>query len=181
MKLLFLVIILSCSHNVEVKKQDNVVIDPIAVSDSVLDFKVSISDTNYNQEQKEKLKKASNILETILNSQEYKKEVISRNGLSVYDHLTLYGEMKLIVTMYKKSLSKVVGYTNKNSPIIYTNSKFHDKYDECLVASNLAHEWTHKMGYGHKSASDWSSVPYSHSTIMRILCPLAKKNKLHRR
>jgi hypothetical protein len=87
-------------------------------------------------------------------------------------------QLDLLVTMYRKRFSKVVGYTYPSSLVVYTNAKFHDNYDECLVASNLAHEWTHKMGYDHKSLTDWASVPYSHSTIIRILCPLARSNKL---
>jgi hypothetical protein len=35
------------------------------------------------------------------------------------------------------------------------------------VAGNLAHEWTHKLGFGHESAAEHDSVPYGIGYIVR--------------
>jgi hypothetical protein len=88
--------------------------------------------------------------------------------------------MDLKVKMYY-SIKNTVGYTYPSDLIVYTNSKFHNSYDACNVASNLTHEWTHKMGFGHDMK--WNrdrdyTVPYGHNSIIEKLCPLAKLNKL---
>ena len=150
-------------------------------------FTVKIEDTNYTADQKKKLALAEKVLAKIVNSPEYEVEVLSRKFTStnlsskeVYEKLFRGAEglqpavnyqMDLKVTMYLKKLSKVVGYTYPNTLIVYTNSKFHNGYSVCQVASNLFHEWTHKMGFDHSSASDSKSVPYSHNDIVEKLCP----------
>jgi hypothetical protein len=152
-------------------------------------FTVKIVDLNYTPEQKEKLQEAENKLAEIFNSKEYALAVIyrdpafdSNNGLDNLQILNkLYAgaealipavnyQMDLTVKMYNDTHSKVVGYTSPKSMIVYTNLKFHKKYTACEVASNLTHEWTHKMGFGHKTARSYNSVPYAHNEIIRKLC-----------
>lgn len=151
------------------------------------EFKVQIQATNYSPKQKEKLDKAQELIAKIFNSEEYKREVLVRkftytelSGQEVYEKLIQGAEklrpivdwkMDLKVEMYFKRLTKVVGYTLPGSLIVYTNSKFHDRYSVCEVASNLVHEWTHKMGFDHSSAQDKLSVPYAHNEIIEALCP----------
>lgn len=149
-------------------------------------FTVVVQDDNYTPAQKEKLKKAEILIAKIFNSEEYKKEILSRKftndkGLSnqaLYEKLFAGAEalqpavnyqMDLKVRMYR-SLKPVVGYTYPSDMKVYTNSRFYNRYDECGVASNLVHEWTHKMGFDHSSARDSKSVPYSHNAIVEALC-----------
>lgn len=149
-------------------------------------FTVKIVDTNYSPAQKLKLREAEAILAKIFNSEEYKKEILTRkftntNGLTnaeIYEKLFAGAEallpavnyqMDLTVEMYY-SRKSTVGYTYPNSLKVMTNSRFHNSYSACEVASNLAHEFTHKMTFGHSSARDKSSLPYSHNDIVKSLC-----------
>ena len=149
-------------------------------------FTVKIENTNYTPEQKAKLDQAEKVIAKIMNSEEYKQAVLSRKFTStedsseqVYKNLfegaealqpAVNYQMDLKVTMYFRRNS-TVGYTYASSLVVYTNSKFHNYFTVCEVASNLVHEWTHKMGYGHSSAGDSRSVPYAHNAIVKALCP----------
>jgi len=148
-------------------------------------FTVKIVDLNYTVEQRKKLEQAEKLIAKIMNSEKYEKAVLSRkftstklSSKSVYEKLFTGAEsllpavnyqMDLKVSMYYK-FNRVVGYTYPSDMVVYTNSKFHKYFDACKVASNLVHEWTHKMGFGHASASDGLSVPYSHNDIIEDLC-----------
>lgn len=163
-------------------------------------FKVEIEAVNYNESQLKKLEEAKSIIEKIMNSKEYREAVegYSFNGQKKFDqsldlsndaiYTKLIGgaeelkpdvdnTMNLKVQMYYK-LGKVVGYTYPGSLVVYTNSRFHNNFTPCRVASNLVHEWTHKMGFGHRSAKDKDSVPYAHNKIVESLCDKATSNSL---
>jgi hypothetical protein len=163
-------------------------------------FTTNVKHTNYTPKQAAKLATAAKLLATIINSQEYRQAVLDHRygsrlafdsslGLSnaqVYEKIfrgaerlgpAVDYEMDLIVTMYRKSNS-VVGWTNGKILIVNTNSKFHDKYTACQVAGNLLHEWMHKLGFDHKSASSSESVPYAQNRFVKRLCPLAEKGLL---
>jgi hypothetical protein len=150
-------------------------------------FTVKIEASNYTSGQAEKLARVEKEIERIFNSEEFKVEVLisgpySSTTLSpedIYEKLMKGAEtlnpsenrqMDLEVEMYFKKYTKVVGYTYPGSNKVMTNSKFHDKYDHCRVASNLTHEWSHKLGFSHSSASDSRSVPYSLNRIIEKLC-----------
>lgn len=149
-------------------------------------FLIAIRDTNYTEPQKKNLAAASKHLEEIFNSEEFQKAVEGRTytsttltGKEVYKKLMEGVEsynkevnftMDLKVTMYLKTLTKVVGYTTPGSDTVFTNSKFHSKYSACKIASNLTHEWSHKLGFQHSSASDAKSVPYSLNEIVEKIC-----------
>lgn len=167
--------------------------DAYPVKDVKKVFTVNIKDTNYTAKQKTNLKAAAKIIEAVMNSREYKELVLSHTnkkgaklfdsnrGLSnqqIYDKLfkgaeslipAVDYEMDLTVTMYYSWYSKVVGWTNGKIMTVHTNSKYHNKYTACSIASNLIHEWTHKMGFDHVSASSSYSVPYAHNSILRSL------------
>ena len=67
------------------------------------------------------------------------------------------------LTMYYSKRS-TVGYTYPNTPKIWFNRKFHSNFSYCKSASNLAHEASHKIGYGHSKRYHINrpkSVPYS--------------------
>lgn len=172
-------------------------------SPNIEKFKVNIKHLNYTVQQEKKLLESASLLEKIFNSLEYKNEVINftyknekkfhenlgKTNLEIYEHLMLGSEilmpvidreMDLTVKMYY-SFRSTVGYTYPNIMTVYTNRRFHNGFTPCQIASNLAHEWTHKMGYGHSKRWNYDrdfTVPYGHNKIIEKLCPLALENKL---
>jgi len=68
-----------------------------------------------------------------------------------------------------------VGYTYPNKPLITQNRRFFAQSSAAEVAGNLAHEWVHKLGFGHDkraTAQRPDSVPYA---VGRIVEELARK------
>ena len=66
--------------------------------------------------------------------------------------------------------SSTVGYTSTGVTYINVNTKFFDTYAINSVASNLFHEWLHKVGYSHDVSATTRrpySVPYAIGTIIR--------------
>jgi hypothetical protein len=78
-------------------------------------------------------------------------------------------EVDLLLTMYSKRFSRVVGYTLPANLRIWINRKFFSWYKPWQVAGNLFHEWTHNLGFDHVSASDSNSVPYLLGDVMEEL------------
>lgn len=117
------------------------------------------------------------LLEEVLNSQEFRDFVLTKKftnmkgktNQEVYN-LIMSGserlspevdyELDLYVEMYHANNS-VVGWTKPS--VIWTklNRKFFSRYDYAEVAGNAFHEWLHKLGFGHSSAKDHNSIPYS--------------------
>jgi hypothetical protein len=132
-----------------------------------------------------KMNTAFEVLEKVVNSEEFKDRVInfkntkgerafaSNNGLTneqIYEQFmegreTLQpntpGEMNFYLKLYNNFFSRVIGYTSAEINTININKKFFKNYRPSDVAGNLAHEWTHKMGYDHKSAQEHDSAPYA--------------------
>jgi hypothetical protein len=50
---------------------------------------------------------------------------------------------------YYRRFSSAIGYTTPGSHQIFANTKFFDGFDVVDAASNLAHEYTHNMGFDH--------------------------------
>lgn len=69
-------------------------------------------------------------------------------------------ELDIKIEMYLDSASTTIGYTSQSDDRIHVNRKYSDGFKPNAMASNLFHEWLHKMGYGHSSAST-SCRPYS--------------------
>lgn len=139
----------------------------------------------FDDQSREKLNAAFSVLEQVVNSEEFKERVInfknskgerafaSNKGLSneeVYEQFmagleTLqpdtYGEMNFFLRLYNRPWSRVIGYTNPTTNVINVNWKFFKNYRPHQVASNLAHEWVHKIGFDHKSAKEHDSAPYA--------------------
>lgn len=68
--------------------------------------------------------------------------------------------------------STTVGYTSTAYTYINVNTKYFDTYAINSVASNLFHEWLHKVGYSHDAAATARrpySVPYAVGTIIRTI------------
>lgn len=139
----------------------------------------------------EKLDKAFELLEVVVNTEEFKNRVInfvnkkgerqfaSNKKLSNEEIFKIFmsgeetlqptttGEMNYFVSLYNARFSKVVGWTNAKINTINVNWKFFKNYEANDVAGNLAHEWTHKIGFDHASASEHDSAPYAIGYIVR--------------
>lgn len=208
-KILFIIILfISCTTSIQKEENNNFIPYYFPHNQEEINtfnsqFSINIKTLNYNDNQNKKIERAALLLKIIFNSEEYKQEVYNftfkgqkkffennnKTNIEIYDQLMLGAEallpvinrqMDITVKMYY-SWRSTVGYTYPNSLIIYTNSKFHNSYTPCQVASNVTHEWTHKMGFGH--SQKWTkerdyTVPYGHNTIIEKLCPLAEQNKL---
>lgn len=177
-------------------------VDPISVATGYLAVK-PMQVENYDANSRAKLDKAFWVLEKVVNSEEFKERVInfknskgerafaSNNGLSneqIYEIFmdgreTLQqntpGEMNFFLNMYNRPWSKVIGYTSGDTNVINTNWKYYKNFTPDNVASNLAHEWTHKIGFDHKSAAEHDSAPYAIGYIVGKMAEQILKEELH--
>lgn len=98
-------------------------------------------------------------------------EQIYQNILDAAEKLTpaKNNTLDVGVKLYYENNS-VVGYTSSGITYINVNTKYFDTYAVNSVASNLFHEWLHKVGYGHDSTATARrpySVPYAVGYIIR--------------
>jgi hypothetical protein len=138
-----------------------------------------------------KLEKAFDLLEKVVNTEEFKNRILnfknskgerafaSNKGLSNEEIFAFFmdgretlqqntpGEMNFFLKLYHKRFSKVIGWTNGNINTININWKFFKNFGPHEVAGNLAHEWTHKLGFDHRSAAEHDSAPYAIGYIVR--------------
>ena len=160
--------------------------------------------SGFNNESLEKLNKAFLVLEIAVNSDEFRDRVInfknskgersfaSNKGMTneeIYEHFMegrenlqpeTPGEMNFYLKQYHRPWSRVIGWTSGNINTINVNWKYFKNFEPHEVASNLAHEWTHKMGFDHVSAKEHDSAPYAIGYIVSdIASKLLKKNHLH--
>lgn len=125
--------------------------------------------------------KAVQAVETTIASDCFKDKFLSSeldesqtNGMNkeqVLNHLR-NEKVTIELEMYK-SIKSTVGYTYQDTERIWMNRKFHDRFTTCEVASNIAHEIIHKLGYGHDSKPTKRrpfSVPYMTGTILGQCC-----------
>lgn len=94
-----------------------------------------------------------------------REKLIETNNLDRDGVLESLSKSRLTVPlkMYYKN-NGVVGYRNPPSPQVNTNRKFHAGASACSRASNLTHEWSHSLGYGHSYNANYNrqfSVPYT--------------------
>ncbi|MFP5386003.1 MAG: hypothetical protein ACLGHN_07980 [Bacteriovoracia bacterium] len=184
------------AHQAEYLEPDSVRTNYLAVrSEKIIGF----SGNSLN-----KLEMAFRALEIAVNSREFKDRVInfrnsrgerrfaSNKGYSNEEIYELFmegreilqpgtpGEMNFHLKLYYRPWSRVIGYTSGDTNLIHINWKFFKNYEPHEVASNLAHEWTHKMGFDHASAKEHDSAPYAIGYIVGdIASGLLKNNKLH--
>ena len=160
---------------------------------------------NFTSSDQDKVNKAIIILEKVMNSNEFKQRVLNfkfkgkkqfhnNNGMTneeIYNHLMTgaenlmpesVGVMNFDLSLYrsKNPWSKVKGYTTADSMQIFINKKFFrlSSWTPLDVAGNMAHEWVHKMGFGHDYRDNIdrpSSVPYA---IGYMLIDIAKEMNL---
>lgn len=152
----------------------------------------------------EKLKLSFKVLEEVVNTEEFKDRVInfknskgvrafaSNKGLSNEQIYAIFmegretlqqdtpGEMNFYLKLYHKPWSRVIGYTSGDTNVININWKYFKNFAPAQVASNLSHEWTHKIGFDHKSAKEHDSAPYAIGYIVEEMAArLLKTNMLH--
>lgn len=138
-----------------------------------------------------KMEKGFQILKEVMNSKRFQQLVHGfvfkgertfheNNGMTnqeIYEHLMTGGEnlkpdhdhtMDFDLSLYRSwnPFSKVKGYTKPDTMRIWIHTKFfrRSSWTPVDVAANLAHEWVHKMGFGH--AYNYNpdrpfSVPYA--------------------
>lgn len=151
-----------------------------------------------------KITHALAILEKVVNSDEFKDRIInfknskgerqfaSNKGLSNEEIYAIFmegretlqpntpGEMNFYLNLYNKWWSRVIGYTDGTTNVININWKFFKSNSVSDVAANLAHEWTHKIGFDHKSAKERDSAPYAIGYMVGDIAEkMLKKTKLH--
>jgi hypothetical protein len=164
---------------------------------------VPMSVVGFDGEKGEKMDEAFHALEEVVNSEEFRERVInfrntkgerafaSNKGLSNEEIYAQFMEgretlqpntpnqMNFFVKLYNKPWSKVIGYTNGKINVININWKFFKKNTVNNVAANLAHEWTHKIGFDHKSAKEHDSAPYAIGYIVGELVKARLASGLH--
>jgi len=154
--------------------------------------------SGFDATSRKKLDQAFALIEKVVNSEEFKLRVLnfknrkgerafaSNQGLTneeIYQKFmegretlqpTTPGEMNYFVSMYYSRWSRVIGYTNPNTSVIYVNWKYFGGFTPAQVAANLVHEWTHKIGFDHTSAAEYDSAPYAIGYIVEELATLQK-------
>jgi len=157
---------------------------------------IRVHTRNFSKQDIVKLYQATKILEKVMNSPqlknlienfEYKGEKQFHQNkdltnLQIYSHIMTGSEdlkpnadqtMDFDLTMYRSwnPFSSVKGYTKPGTMRIWIHSKFYRRSSWSVidVASNLAHEWLHKMGFGHDYYYNEDrpySVPYAIGNIV---------------
>lgn len=178
-------------------------VSPDAIEDRILTVK-AMHIQGFRGESSEKLQNAFRLLELAVNSREFKDRIInfkndkgerqfaSNKGLTneeIYQFImdgreTLQvntpGEMNFFLRLYYRPWSRVIGYTSGDTNLISVNWRFFKNYEPHNVAANLAHEWTHKIGFGHRSAKEHDSVPYAVGYIIGdIAQKMSRQGQLH--
>lgn len=197
---------LSHAHDVAPQKfnvSDTQYLSPDSVHANVLTVK-AMEIQGFSGASLEKIQTAFQVLEAVVNSDEFKDRVInfkntkgdrsyaSNKGMTneeIYQAFmegreTLQpntpGEMNFYLRLYNRPWSKVIGYTTGDTNVININWKFFKNFKPNDVAGNLAHEWTHKIGFDHKSAAEHDSAPYAIGYIVdELAAKYLQKMKLH--
>ncbi len=157
--------------------------------------------TDFTPAEKDKMYQAAEVLERVMNSDEFrqavvnftyegKKQFVNNKGLTneqIYETIrrgseVLIGKddetMDYDLTLYTPPFWKkrtVVGYTYSNTLRIWVNRYYFTDFTLAEVAANLAHEWCHKIGFEHdfqRTASRPNSVPYA---VGRLVGQIAAK------
>ena len=127
---------------------------------SRLKIKVTYDDS-FTEKEKQKHMAATALLETLLNTEEFRNAVITsrfdttrKTSEEVYAMLvsgatvlqpTVDRVIEVYPTLYYKKNS-VVGYTYPSTVRTWINKKFFAVYSYAQVAQNLFHEYAHKVG-----------------------------------
>lgn len=143
-----------------------------------VDF-VEIVKHNFSDAQKAKLAEFLPVMNKTMAGQCFgdfmlERKLVQANGKSnkeVLEHLRS-SKVKVELISYW-SLSGTIGYTYPDVNKIWLNNRIQSGFTPCESASNLAHEASHKIGYGHDFyATDRRpySVPYSINAAFNKCC-----------
>ncbi len=81
-------------------------------------------------------------------------------------------EADLHITLDRRDAGDVLGYTYASTPMQWVYSSFFGRAHISDIASNLAHEYCHKLGFGHESNHTklrQYTVPYGIGYIVKRL------------
>jgi hypothetical protein len=144
---------------------------------------------NYSEKWKIQLERVLRVMETVINSEALKEKILAHtyddklqfadnNGKSnaeIYESIrrgleTTFGKEEFVAefnhTLYYKRFTREVGRTTNGQPWIISNTKYYSPFNEAEAAGHLTHEWTHLLGYPHKSTFI-GSVPYDVGYMVR--------------
>ena len=165
------------------------------VPNEAFTFDFNIKTINVSRSKEYKLDQSVEILREIFASPEFKKRILNHRfkgrrafahnrGMSnkqIYKRILAGAEklfpyqnnaMDVEVEFYTNNESTVIGYTKSLSRRIWMNTKYFNRNSYGEVASNLTHEWLHKLGFDHereRSPHRKYSVPYAVGYIVRDL------------
>jgi hypothetical protein len=149
-------------------------------------FDTNIMFINTTSDQQDKFDKAVEMIKKVVATEEFRSKVLNHtyngsktyvdnggfNNAQIYQKIleasetlqpTKNNTMDMEVELYYAATS-TVGYTYANTKRIYVNTKYFNTNTVGGVASNLFHEWLHKIGFVHatsySTARDYS-VPYA--------------------
>lgn len=160
-------------------------------------FDTNVKTYSMTSTQRAKIQSAERKIIKVIGSEEFRSRILNHkyggrlsfnnsNGLTnsqIYTKIIQAAEkykliknntMDLNIKTYYQN-SNVVGYTTTTSIYINMNTKYLNKYTANEVATNMTHEWLHKLGFGHAvnySTSRDYSVPYA---VGKIMGELARK------
>ncbi len=133
--------------------------------------------TNCTAEQWKFIQAANKKLNEVVTSQCFKDEVLKsqflqgwtlgKNNFQVYESL-VGADVKIEAEIYY-SLKRVSGYTYPNQMKQWLNSRYLVQWGVNELASLLAHETSHKIGYGHTfnyTNGREKTIPYALNTII---------------
>jgi hypothetical protein len=138
---------------------------------------------NFKPEERKKFKEAMREMVKVLNSREFYTRfmnleleqteghsnpqiyVMLRSGADKFNKENDF-DIDVHLTMYY-SWKRTIGYTYPSTYFTWINRKFFRGFDASDVAGNVAHEYMHNLGFGHKSAKDHKSVPYAIGYLVR--------------
>jgi len=135
--------------------------------------------SNCSVDENAMLLEAAGKLNFIVKTQCFKEEIMKRDliqtggksNIEVYKSL-IHSNITVDIEMYW-SIKKVLGYTYPNVMKEWINRRYAKSWGICELASLLAHETSHKVGYGHdfyNTKSRQYSVPYSINHAFTICC-----------
>jgi hypothetical protein len=185
-----------CTSSTLIPQEGDDDVPEIGVPYEALSFNTNLALVDFNSEQQDKIIEASELIRRVVATEEFKNAVLnhSYNGVKTFvenQGLTnaqiynkfLQGAEKLTparnntmdveVALYYENTS-TIGYTYASTKRIWMNTKYFNNYTASQVASNLTHEWMHKLGFTHAVSYNTSrsySVPYAVGYIILKLIP----------
>lgn len=164
-------------------------------------FEVNIDMIKLSKNREQKVSQAAEIIKEVVASDLFKEAVLNHeylgkkqyadnNGLSnseIYLKILDGAErlnpvannaMDLELELYTDMKSNTVGFTRSNHKRIWVNTKFFNIFPARSVASNLMHEWLHKLGFSHAvkaSKRRKNSVPYAVGKMIRKISRKLRK------